>query len=212
MNNLLSKETVMLEHYRSILENRTFDEYDILGFLIFIRCDLDKEFQYIKEFADLVAHRQRDRGVAMTAIVTAIKNNYKQEPNKKNIKGYAGIHTEDWRNEWKKFLSSKKIKFSEELLLDLTMCIYSLAQNTLYSTKDGNEKYNGKIELFQDHNGNLNLCTIETQPQSPYICFAQIGPYKYKKIFPSTHIEETVETFRENGVLHLRTVSGDILI
>ena len=31
------KDNVILNHYKYILENYLFDEYDILGFLIYIR-------------------------------------------------------------------------------------------------------------------------------------------------------------------------------
>ncbi len=31
------KEQIILNHYKTIIEKRAFDEYDILGFLIFIR-------------------------------------------------------------------------------------------------------------------------------------------------------------------------------
>lgn len=90
------------------------------------------------------------------------------------------------------------------------MCIYSLAQDAQYTrqTADG-ITYSGKIELFQDDKGNLSLCTTEGNPHSLYIYFAQYGPYKNVQNMP---IQESVETFREDSVLHLKTASGKVLI
>jgi len=39
------KANIMLEHYKHIIKERTFDEYGILGFLIFIR-DYIKNYSY----------------------------------------------------------------------------------------------------------------------------------------------------------------------
>ena len=43
------KEKKMLQHYKNIIENRCFDEYDILGFLIFIRWHLGNNQKYIRD-------------------------------------------------------------------------------------------------------------------------------------------------------------------
>lgn len=37
-----NKAVMMLAYYKKILEEKTFDEYDILGFLIFIRSQGNK--------------------------------------------------------------------------------------------------------------------------------------------------------------------------
>ena len=63
----------MLEHYKNVIENRSFAEYDILGFLIFIRRHLNKDNVYIREFADLIAHRERDRGIVVDCITASIE-------------------------------------------------------------------------------------------------------------------------------------------
>ena len=44
------KEQKILEHYKMLLENSLFDEYDILAFLIFLRRHLDKNrYQCVAE-------------------------------------------------------------------------------------------------------------------------------------------------------------------
>ena len=94
-----TKERVILKHYKEIIENHLFDEYDILGFLIYIREKLDKgNFKFIPEFADLVAHRHRDKGIVMDNIREAIINDYQRENNK--VKRYHGIKWKTWRKEW----------------------------------------------------------------------------------------------------------------
>ena len=50
------KANFIMEHYKKLIENREFDEFDILGFLIFIRSFIkpNKQYLLIEEFADLV--------------------------------------------------------------------------------------------------------------------------------------------------------------
>ena len=75
-----NKEQQIMKHYKMLIETNTFDEYDILGFLIFIRRHLsDDKHPNIKEFAHLIAHRERDRGKVNNCIVTAILPKYKTD-------------------------------------------------------------------------------------------------------------------------------------
>lgn len=69
------KEQIILNHYKTIIEKRAFDEYDILGFLIFIRAWVTND-GVIREFCDLIAHRERNQGRVMRCIEGAIKNDY----------------------------------------------------------------------------------------------------------------------------------------
>lgn len=69
------KNNIILEHYKKLFTNYMFDEYDILGFLIFIREQIDKSTcQFIQEFADLIAHRTRNQGIIRENIVRSINN------------------------------------------------------------------------------------------------------------------------------------------
>lgn len=197
------KEKQILEHYKKILDERKFDEYDILGFLIFIRRHLDQEknikTECIKEFCNLVAHRQRDRGRVYNSIQEAIKNNYAYKKKTKKIRGYSGIKENEWKNEWKYLCQWLGIKYTEEMILEITLCIYSLAQNTEYDNC-------AEMTLLYINN-KFSLCTKEKEKNSPYICFAQYGPYQYSNIIPEGELEKIVETYRENGKLLLRMVT-----
>ena len=49
------KERLMITHYFGLLAENSFTEYDILGFLMVLRQELDSEkYKYIYEFANLI--------------------------------------------------------------------------------------------------------------------------------------------------------------
>lgn len=107
------KAKVILQHYKNKIEEQLFDEYDILGFLVFVRSyiGLSADFKTINEFSNLIAHRKRDRGRVMESIEVAIKNNYEVAKGTKKIKGYNGIHYNEWEKEWYKLGEKFDIKF-----------------------------------------------------------------------------------------------------
>ena len=196
----------MLAHYKKILEEKTFDEYDILGFLIFIRSHFPKErYQQIREFADLVAHRHRNRGVIMKSIEAAIQNEYQVKENR--IQGYHGMDYETWCQEWIDLGKEFSIKIDFDIVLEISVCIFSLAQYSEYTSGD----YFGKVEIFISKSSELALCTTEGRGDSVYICFAKCGPFSnMNQSFPIGRINNAIETYRENGLLHLR--AGDMTI
>lgn len=128
------KEQIMIRHYSSVFKSHTFDEYDVLGFLIVIRRLIrnNKEYKSILEFADLIAHRERDRGQAFNAIKRAIDNNYDTYSDKKTIKGYKGITEGNWRSEWQKLCKELDILYTKQLIDELTLCVCSLADGSIY--------------------------------------------------------------------------------
>lgn len=203
-----SKEAIILNHYCKVIKERKFDEYDILGFLIFIRRHIQNDFPSIREFSDLIAHRRRDRGIAARAIQGAKRNGYQAKGNSTGLLGYHGICPEQWEREWKHLLNIIRVEYSHTLLLELSICIYSLAQNTEYHFDD----IGAKMELFMFSDGYLALSTTECSKESPYVCFARIGPFDLKTGNQGFPIYNPVETFRENGILHLREISGNIII
>ena len=85
------KEQIILNHYKTIIEKRAFDEYDILGFLIFIRAWVTND-GVIREFCDLIAHRERNQGRVMRCIEGAIKNDYECIAGSKKVKGYHNMN------------------------------------------------------------------------------------------------------------------------
>ena len=71
------KERYLLKCYKEKIENNNFTEIDIYGFLILMRSYIyEANLLYIREFADLIAHRQRNQGLIKEAIKNAIDNEY----------------------------------------------------------------------------------------------------------------------------------------
>lgn len=201
-----SKEQIILNHYRSIIEGRNFDEYDILGFLIFIRPRY-KNCPVILEFCDLVAHRERDRGIIMDCITAAIKNNY-EITNLNEVKGYAGIKWSEWRNVWDTLGIDLAITFSDTILQEITLCIFSLLQDTRYKNKD----CSGTIQLLRSSSGQISICTTEDAPRSLFVCFMVLeGVVSHNQQFEGV-ISEPVETCRIDGTLRLQTSTGIFII
>lgn len=204
---MLSKEQVILNHYKKVIEERQFDEYDILGFLIFVRPKCDN-YSIIQEFCHLVAHRKRDRGKIMDSITAAIKNNYNTKDNSAKVKGYHGIKWCEWRKTWDMFGNDLAITFSDVVLQEITLCIFSLLQDTHYRS----EAYSGTIKLFQSSNGQISICTTEGLPHSLFVCFMTLeGITGHDQQFVGV-ISEPVETCRIDGALRLRTSTGIFVI
>lgn len=202
------KEQKILEHYKTLLESSLFDEYDILAFLIFMRRHMGRDrYPYLRDFADLIAHRGRDRGIAMDAISGAIENGYSLVQGQKKIEGYHGIDREKWKQEWIDLASRFDFTINENIIAEATMCIFSLAQFTTYN----NEQHHANMELFQSSDHCLALATTEGNPDSIYICFSKYGPFQFAKEYPGGHITDPVEAVRVDGILRLKDKNGYII-
>jgi hypothetical protein len=197
------KDNLIMNHYKSLIENYLFDEYDILGFLIFVRELLDKSnCQFIREFCDLIAHRKRDQGIIRENIVNSINNSYAVN-SKKKVKGYKGIAWETWLNEWKSLGEKINIDFlkdDKKVLKEITICIISLAQDTKYYDKD---VIIGKVEPFIDCDKYLSLITTEGKSDSLMVCLMKCGPFKDLIDDSNGFIDFPLETRRENKKLCL---------
>lgn len=197
------KNQIIFNHYKYIIENGLFDEYDILGFLIFIREQIDNSTcQFIYEFCNLIAHRKRDQGIIRDNIVNAINNSYEVN-SKKHVKNYNGIEWKTWVNEWK--IVSEKLKIdilkdNKKILKEMTICIISLAQDTKYYDKD---VCIGKVEAYIDGCKNLCLITTEGRSDSLMIGLMKCGPFKNIVDNDDGFINYSLETKRENNKLIL---------
>ena len=161
-----NKEQQIMKHYKLLIETNTFDEYDILSFLIFIRRHLsDDKHHNIKEFAHLITHRERDRGKVNICIVTAIENDYQTEHDGRTVVGYNGMNYDDWGREWKDIGIKFDINYDDEIIEELTLCVFSQAQFTFYKDEKGRES--GKLELFVSNDSSLSpqYCKEVLQPQ-----------------------------------------------
>ncbi len=215
MKKIDQKEKIIFLHYKDKIENLEFDEYDILGFLIFIRRHIytDREkYENIIEFCDLIAHRERNQGKAINAIKGGIYNQYQTRDDSNKLKGYSGIYQEIWKKEWENFFDEFKITYNDKTILEITLCIYSLAQYTKYIFGKNN-KCIAEMSLFQEEDGSLTISTKEIKDNTPFVNFARYGKYDFKYIFPCGDIDEEVETYRDDkNILRLKTKTGTILI
>jgi hypothetical protein len=206
------KAKVILNHYKNKLENQLFDEYDILGFLIFIRNYFKNpsSFETIKDFAHLIAHRMRDKGIVMNAITILIDNKKKIEQEAKVIKnykveGYNGIQYDEWEKEWFTLGEKLNIKFNSEIINEITICVFSISQFTEYKSKNG--KYFGKIEMIKSENA-ISLITNEGNDKALSVVFFNLLidtsiRIENEKFYP---VDIPVEAIRINGKLRLREV------
>lgn len=202
------KEIEILNHFKSIIENREFDEYDILGFLIFIRDHIKNDCHYIAEFGDLIAHRERDNGIVMNCISGAIENKYQTKNDGKTVIGYYGMRYETWVNEWKRFSAQYNFSLDKTIIKEITICVFSLAQFSNYDDKNG---HTGHIELFIGNDNSLGLITVGNEPGSLYICFAKCDNIPFKKELSAGHFKEPIKTERVEGSLRIKYMDEYIL-
>ena len=207
MIQLDAKEAVMLRHYQKLFDNYSFDEFDILGFLMLVRRFIQSGYICILEFADLVAHRFRDRGRAMTCISSAIDNNY-ETYNGKIVKGYHGIDECSWRTEWQQLFSDLCIALNERLLKEITICIFSLAHGSEYMDVKG---HHGYLILGRGKNNTLALSTTEGNSDSLYVCFCLLRDIDFNQKREDFLYQNPVETERINGKLRLKDENGYII-
>ena len=137
------------------------------GFLILIRKNIKNNrylYKYIIEFCDLVAHRERNRGIIMDNITQMIEKRY--YINKEGvISGFCSIDKEEWIKEWKILSRNLKLKLTERNIDEITMCIFSLASNSIYN----NEKHRGVVKILLCKNNQLCLACTVGRKDSKYV-------------------------------------------
>lgn len=197
------KDKKILAHYKYLFDNYLFDEYDVLGFLIFIREQIDASTcHFIQEFANLIAHRSRNQGIIRDNIVKSINSNYSCN-NKGHVIGYNGVKWDTWVNEWNRLGKQINFDFSKDkkkLLKQITICIISLAQDTKYYDKD---VIIGKVVTCIDDSKNLLLVTTEGKSDSLMVGLMKCGPFNNIVDKNNGFFDYPLETKRENGKLCL---------
>lgn len=203
------KAKIMMKHYLELIESGLFDEYDILGFLIFIRDYIkgNKNYTYICDYGDFVAHRKRKKGKVMDAIAAAIKNNYTVDSTTNQIIGYKGMFYDSWVAEWNKLARELSFNISDEIIKEITICVFSLLQHSSYIDEDGHE---GIIKI-KGGNGKLAVLTTEGKKDSLYVCFAVCENIEFVNL-EKLNSDAVLYTKRENGKLRLLSENGNYII
>lgn len=166
-----NKEKQLVDNYKKMFLNNSFTEFDIYGFLIVIRRHIDNtKYKLIIEFCHLVAHRARDKGMIMDAIC-------QMSEKKKNIDFIDNV---EWKNEWRMLSRKLKLNLTDRNINEITMCIYSLCQNTVYNNKKNpkyTKKHIGYVKLIVDINNNIYLGITAGRKKSKFRAFAKYKNY-----------------------------------
>lgn len=115
---------------------------------------------------------------------------------------------ETWVNEWKRFANQYNFSIDKNIIKEITLCVFSLAQFTKYNDKNG---HTGHIELFMGEDNSLGLITVGNEPDSLYICFAKCDNVVFERKLFAGHFEEPIETERINGTLRIKYMNEYIL-
>lgn len=206
-----AKELINLEHYRYLIENRKFNEYDIIGFLVLIREHLDQKINPIfYDIANGTAHRKRNKGRIYDSIYFAILNHYRIN-NKNQVNGYDGILKEEWDKECLNIGKQFNIKITPIVFKELAICMMSIIHRSEYVTnnKSINKSISikGSIEIMTECD-NISLLTSDDINKIT-VCFMKVENIIVLK--KNSFILEPVETYRKNKFLYLKTKKEDIL-
>ena len=204
---LSKKEQVILNHYKQLIEGQMFDEFDLIGFFIFIRSIIQKSnYPNIFDFCDTIAHRGRDRGKAANGIKAIIQNQYQTENNSKKLKGANGITEEAWSAEWNKFGQNYSFSINDSIIQDISLCVLSLLQGVQIEDNDNN------IASLVIVKGPNVLCaaTTEGKPDSLPVVFFKVCVAT--EAIPDDFINDAIYTIRENGKLRLLTENHTYIV
>lgn len=214
--NMDKKEQIMLEHYRGLISERKFDEYDVYAFLIFIRRHIIKNsnYQYIAEFSNLIAHRGRDRGIVVNCIANAVRNGYKLKNGTREIEGYNGIGYSDYSKELYCLGQEFNLCFDDNCIKEFLICIFSITQFTEY---EFDENCIGRMLLFQGKKDGKHILAMATSENNSKkdnagcVCFSLIEIDGFKKDYFAGLITDPVQALRVDGKLRLLDSTGIIL-
>lgn len=205
------KELNNLGHYKCLIENRKFDEYDIMGFLVLIREHINqKKNPMIYDIANGTAHRKRNKGKIYNSIYYAVLNNYSTNEDGK-VDGYHGILNNAWKTECLNLSQQFHIKITPIISIELAICMFSIIHRSEYETdtKSINKEISikGSIEMLTNKD-NLSILTSDDINKIT-VCFMKIDNVEvFKK---DSFIMSVVETYRKNGFLYLKSDNEDIL-
>lgn len=219
MSGKIDEKTKYLIHYHcKKLSSHTFDETDLLALIVLCRQYLNPKDQgLIRDFGDLIAHRKRNRGIAVDAITKADAYSYSRfNDNGRNIiRGYKGIDETKWKDEWTRLGQRFNCVFDDKAIEELSLCAISLLQFTEYEQKVRcskllfwkKKKIHATINLLQSDNKKLIAYTIEDTSKTPvtYMCLDNVD---YKMMYPGRTITDPVIAVRDSGTLILQNNKG----
>ena len=203
----LKKMEGVIAHFVKAFNEKTFDEYDVMGFILTIRNDKLKEEQpFLYDFANIVAHRTRTEGIAFNAMKKAIDNGFKLN-SKGKVLYYNGPSYNCLTKEIKEMAAKYRIDADKRFIKEFILCLIVIAQHTVCE----DEKHNNicTLEIFRTKDEKLALVTVGNNASVCYLlCDSKIILSKH---YEAGHITEAIEVLRVGGCLEIHVCeSGEL--
>ena len=182
--------------------NGEFDEDDIYEFYIFIRSYLKSfkgKYKWIREWGDLIAHRERNEGAVLRNMKNAISNGYAVIEGTNQIKGYHGMEEGELEKEFSDLFREAGYAVSVQALKEIKLCTFSIANLSRYKISDKPGR-TGQVRLVQTQSG-LALCSHAGERDDFYIGLSILKGNYIDKDFPCGFIDKPIEVRRKNKEL-----------
>ena len=182
--------------------NGEFDEDDIYEFYIFIRSYLKSfkgKYKWIREWGDLIAHRERNEGAVLRNMKNAISNGYAVIEGTNQIKGYHGMEEGELEKEFSDLFREAGYAVSVQALKEIKLCTFSIANFSRYKISDKPGR-TGQVRLVQTQSG-LALCSHAGERDDFYIGLSILKGNYIDKDFPCGFIDKPIEVRRKNKEL-----------
>ena len=182
--------------------NGEFDEDDIYEFYIFIRSYLKSfkgKYKWIREWGDLIAHRERNEGAVLRNMKNAISNGYAVIEGTNQIKGYHGMEDGELEKEFSDLFREAGYAVSVQALKEIKLCTFSIANFSRYKISDKPGR-TGQVRLVQTQSG-LALCSHAGERDDFYIGLSILKGNYIDKDFPCGFIDKPIEVRRKNKEL-----------
>ena len=182
--------------------NGEFDEDDIYEFYIFIRSYLKSfkgKYKWIREWGDLIAHRERNEAAFLRNMKNAISNGYAVIEGTNQIKGYHGMEEGELEKEFSDLFREAGYAVSVQALKEIKLCTFSIANFSRYKISDKPGR-TGQVRLVQTQSG-LALCSHAGERDDFYIGLSILKGNYIDKDFPCGFIDKPIEVRRKNKEL-----------
>lgn len=182
--------------------NGEFDEDDIYEFYIFIRSYLKSfkgKYKWIREWGDLIAHRERNEGAVLRNMKNAISKGYAVIEGTNQIKGYHGMEEGELEKEFSDLFREAGYAVSVQALKEIKLCTFSIANFSRYKISDKPGR-TGQVRLVQTQSG-LALCSHAGERDDFYIGLSILKGNYIDKDFPCGFIDKPIEVRRKNKEL-----------
>jgi len=142
-----------LKYYKKIFEEDIFSEYDVKGFLIFLRKYKYIEKSILKDFANAVAHSEFESGKIVDSALKAFVNGVKINDGK--VVDYHGFTEEDIVKEVEDIFEKINYNCNEKIVHEVVFCLYFIINDMSFKLTAPNfkkliNKYIGENILDKD--------------------------------------------------------------